>query len=68
MQNNKIYVKNRLKTVLFLLLLTSFFSCATAKKQYKRNSHEGQIDSVEIFISTHPPIVVPHSWQKQVGL
>ena len=29
----------------------------------KENDKQPQADSVDVFVPTHPPVVVPHSWR-----
>lgn len=53
-------------TAVTVLLSALFISCASAKKAENNNpkqAEEQNKDSVEQFIPTHPPVVIPHSWR-----
>lgn len=53
-------------TAVTMLLSTLFISCAASKKAGNNNTEqteEQKKDSVEQFIPTHPPVVIPHSWR-----
>ena len=53
-------------TAVTVLLSALFISCASAKKAGNNNTEqteEQKKDSVEQFIPTHPPVVIPHSWR-----
>lgn len=47
-----------------LLSLTYLCSCATSRKTDKESNEQPQTDSVNHFVPTHPPIVVPHPWRE----
>ena len=47
-----------------LLSLTSICSCASSRKMNDETDKIPNADSVEIFVPTHPPVVVPHSWRE----
>lgn len=46
-----------------LLLPAYLTSCAAGRKVNKNDCKQDKIDSTEIFVPTHPPVVVPHSWK-----
>ena len=52
-------------TAVTVLLSALFISCASAKKAENNTeqTEEQNKDSVEQFIPTHPPVVIPHSWR-----
>ena len=51
--------------VAVLLLSPAYFcSCATSKKMNKVSYEQSQTDSEDVFVPTHPPVVVPHSWHE----
>ena len=52
-------------TAVTVLLSTLFISCAASKKagNNTEQTEEQNKDSVEQFIPTHPPVVIPHSWR-----
>lgn len=47
-----------------LLSLTYFFSCTTSRTMNKESDKQVQADSVDVFVPTHPPVVIPHSWRE----
>ena len=51
-------------TAVTVLLSALFISCASVKKAVNNTeqTEEQNKDSVEQFIPTHPPVVIPHSW------
>lgn len=53
-----------LAVAVLLLSLTYLCSCATSRKMNKESDTQPQADSVEHFVPTHPPIVVPHTWRE----
>ena len=53
-------------TAVTVLLSALFISCAASKKAENNNTEQAEEqnkDSVEQFIPTHPPVVIPHSWR-----
>jgi len=52
-------------TAVTVLLSALFISCAASKKAENNTeqTEEQNKDSVEQFIPTHPPVVIPHSWR-----
>ena len=47
-----------------LLSLAYFCSCAISRKMNRESDKQPQADSVDVFVPTHPPVVVPHSWRE----
>ena len=39
-------------------------SCATSRPTNVESEKHPQPDSADVFVPTHPPIVVPHSWHE----
>ena len=56
-----------LAVAVILLSLAYFCSCATSRKMKKESNKQPQVDSVDVFVPTHPPVVVPHSWRESGG-
>lgn len=52
-------------TAVTVLLSALFISCVASKKAENNTeqTEEQNKDSVEQFIPTHPPVVIPHSWR-----
>ncbi len=53
-----------LAVAVILLPLAYFCSCATSRKMNKPTEKHSQSDSVDVFVPTHPPVVIPHSWRE----
>ena len=53
-----------LAVAVILLSLAYFCSCATSRKMKNESDKQHQTDSVDLFVPTHPPVVVPHSWRE----
>ena len=53
-----------LAVAVILLSLAYLWSCATSRKMNKESDKQPQADSVDVFVPTHPPVVVPHSWRE----
>lgn len=53
-----------LAVAVLLLSLTFLCSCATSRKMNKSTEKQPQPDSVDVFVPTHPPVVIPHSWRE----
>ncbi len=53
-----------LAVAVILLSLAYLCSCAASRKMNKENDKQPQADSVDVFVPTHPPVVVPHSWRE----
>ena len=49
---------------LILLSLAYLCSCAASRKINKESDRQQKTDSVDVFVPTHPPVVVPHSWRE----
>lgn len=64
MQNKRQIARDVLAVAVILLSLASFCSCATNRKINKESDKQPQADSVDVFVPTHPPVVVPHSWRE----
>jgi len=60
-------VRSMLAVAAILLSLTYFCSCAASRGVDNRVDNDGdkrpESDSVEHFVPTHPPVVVPHPWR-----
>lgn len=52
-------------TAVTVLLSALFISCVASKKAENNTeqTEEQKKDSVEQFIPTHPPVVIPHGWR-----
>lgn len=51
--------------IVVVLLSPAFFgACVADKKVAIETSQQHTTDSVNEFVPTHPPIVVPHSWRE----
>ncbi len=64
MRSKRKIARNMLAVAVMLLSLVYFCSCATSRKMNKGNDKPSQTDSVDVFVPTHPPVVVPHSWRE----
>ena len=62
---SKLHVKyNMLAVVVVLLSPALFGACVADKKVAIETPQQHTTDSVNEFVPTHPPIVVPHSWRE----
>lgn len=64
MQNKRQITRDMLAVAVILLSLAYFCSCATSRKMNNESDKQPQTDSVDVFVPTHPPVVVPHSWRE----
>ena len=64
---SKIYNKAMKLTAATVLSSALVCSCASTRtnKQEDKDSKPKQ-DSVDVFVPTHPPVVVPHSWREEM--
>jgi hypothetical protein len=65
MQSKKQYTNTLLAIVLILLSLAGMCSCAANKKMEKQR--EISKDSVDVFIPSHPPVIIPHTWREEMN-
>lgn len=66
MQSKRQIARDMLAVAVILLSLAYLCSCATSRKMNKETDKQPQADSVDVFVPTHPPVVVPHSWQEGI--
>lgn len=64
MRSKRQISRDMLAVAVILLSLAYFCSCATNRKINKESDKQPQADSVDVFVPTHPPVVVPHSWRE----
>ena len=64
MQNKRQIARDVLAVAVILLSLAYFCSCATSRKMNNESDKQPKADSVDVFVPTHPPVVVPHSWRE----
>ena len=64
MQSKQNITRNMLAVAAILLSLAYLCSCAASRKMKKEIDKQPQRDSVDVFVPTHPPVVVPHSWRE----
>ncbi|MBQ2362064.1 MAG: hypothetical protein IIW93_01205 [Bacteroidaceae bacterium] len=64
MQSKRQIAHDMLAVAVILLSLAYFCSCTTSRKMNNESDKQPQADSVDIFVPTHPPVVVPHSWRE----
>ncbi len=48
---------------IMLLLLTYLHSCSITREMNNKDTKQEKTDSIKVFVPTHPPVVVPHSWR-----
>lgn len=46
-----------------LLSLALFHSCAAVRETKTHDSPKTDTDTTTVFVPTHPPVVIPHSWR-----
>lgn len=64
MRDKQQITRNMSVVAVLLLSLTCFCSCSTSKTMNKESDKQTLTDSVDVFIPTHPPVVIPHSWRE----
>ena len=64
MQSKRQITRNMLAVAAILLSLAYLCSCVASRKMKKEIDKQPQTDSVDVFVPTHPPVVVPHSWRE----
>lgn len=50
-----------------VLSLAYLYSCTACRKSSKQDKGDEKTDSVDTFVPTHPPVVVPHSWREEMN-
>lgn len=48
---------------IMLLSLTYLHSCSITREMNNEDTKQEKTDSIKVFVPTHPPVVVPHSWR-----
>lgn len=46
-----------------LLSLALLHSCATVREAKTHDNPQADTDTATVFVPTHPPVVIPHSWR-----
>lgn len=64
MRSKQQMIHNMPAVAVILLSLAYFCSCATNRKMNKESDKPFQTDSVDVYVPTHPPVIVPHSWRE----
>ena len=61
-------ITNKMVAITTIVLsLAYFISCTACRKSNKLDKCGEQTDSVDTFVPTHPPIVIPHTWKEAMG-
>lgn len=50
-----------------MLLSLAYICACTASKKMETKNDKTQADSVDVFVPTHPPVVIPHSWREEMN-
>ena len=63
MRSNKKINTNMLAVAVMLLSLAYLYSCSMTREINNEDTKLEKADSTKVFVPTHPPVVVPHSWR-----
>ena len=63
MQSKQNITRNMLAVAVLLLSLTYLHSCSITREMNNEDTKPEKADSTKVFVPTHPPVVVPHSWR-----
>lgn len=63
MRSNKKINTNMLAVAVMLLSLAYLYSCSMTREINNEDTKQEKADSTKVFVPTHPPVVVPHSWR-----
>ena len=56
-----------LAVAVLLLSLAYLCSCVASRKTNKDSDKQPQTDSVDVFVPTHPPVVIKKSWREAMN-
>ena len=63
MRSKRQVTRNMLAVAVMLLSLTYLHSCSMTREMNNEDTEQEKADSIKVFVPTHPPVVVPHSWR-----